>query len=163
MSLVSWLPTMGTRAESGQAPHPFTALQNEINRAFDQAFRGFDVPTFKPLDRLLAPAVDVKETAEGLEVAAELPGVDEKDLEVTVADGLLSIKAEKKLEETKDEKGYHLMERRYGTASRTIQLPFSPEADKVTASFEKGVLRIVVPRPAEAAEKIRRVPVKPAT
>ncbi len=162
MSLVSWFPALGARTGADPKTHPFTALQGEINRAFDQAFRGFDVPAFQPLDRLLSPAIDVKETADGLEVAAELPGVDEKDLDITVADGLLSIKAEKKLEETKDEKGYHLMERRYGTASRSIRLPFDPEIDKVTASFEKGVLRIVIPRPAEAAEKVRRIPVKPA-
>lgn len=136
-------------------------MQSELNRAFDEAFRGFDVAPFQPLDKLLSPAVDVKETTEGIEVAAELPGVDDKDLEITVADGVLTIKAEKKLEEAKDDKGYHLMERRYGTASRSIRLPFDPEAEKISASFEKGVLRIVVPRPAEAAEKVRRIPVKP--
>lgn len=161
MSLKSMLPSFMRSAELERAGNPFFGLQSEINRMFDDALRGFP-PSLAGMDKVLSPALDVKETDQGLEVSAELPGVEEKDLDVSIAEGLLTIKAEKRQEQKKEEKGYYLMERSYGTVSRSIRLPFDADPDKVSATFDKGVLKIAIPRPAEEQAKVRKIAVKPA-
>lgn len=161
MSFKSMLPSFMRSAELERAGHPFSSLQSEINRMFDDAFRGFP-SSFAGMDKVLSPALDVKETDQGLEVSAELPGVEEKDLDVSIAEGLLTIRAEKRQEQKKEEKGYYLMERSYGTVSRSIRLPFDADPDKVSATFDKGVLKIAIPRPGEEQAKVRKIAVKPA-
>jgi HSP20 family protein len=106
------------------------------------------------------PAIDVKETETGLTVTAELPGMSEQDVELSVEDDLLTIKGEKKSETTKDEKGWHVQERSYGAFVRTLQLPFAPKPEDVTAEFAKGVLTVTVPRPPEAAKPASRIAIK---
>lgn len=106
------------------------------------------------------PAIDVKETETGLAVTAELPGMSEQDVELTVEDDLLTIRGEKKTETTKDEKGWHVQERSYGAFTRTLQLPFSPKAEDVTAEFSKGVLTVTVPKPPELARPASRIAIK---
>jgi HSP20 family protein len=108
------------------------------------------------------PAIDVKETETGLTVTAELPGMTEQDVELSVDDDVLTIKGEKKSESTKDEKGWHVQERSYGSFVRTLQLPFSPKAEDVTAEFAKGVLSVTVPKPPEAAKPASRIEIKAA-
>jgi HSP20 family protein len=87
-------------------------------------------------------------------VTAELPGVDEKDIDLSLADGVLTIRGEKKTEreETDKDKNWHLTERSYGSFSRTIALPYDPDSAKVEAKFDKGVLRVRLPKPAEIAK-----------
>lgn len=162
MSFKSMLPSFMQGRDLERAGSPFFSLQTEINRMFDEALRGFPAPAFGNGDRVLSPAIDVKETEQGIELTAELPGVEEKDLEVSIVEDLLIIKAEKKQEQKKEEKGYYMMERSYGTVSRSIRLPFDADPDKVSASFDKGVLKIAVPRPAEEQAKVRKIAVKPA-
>lgn len=163
MSLKSILPSFARPTELERAGSPFFSLQSEINRMFDDAFRGFPAASsFGGLDKVLSPAIDVKETEQGLEVSAELPGIEEKDLDVSIVEDLLTIKAEKKQEQKKEEKGYYMMERSYGTVSRSVRLPFNADPDKVSASFDKGVLKIAIPRPADEQAKVRKIQVKPA-
>ena len=108
------------------------------------------------------PAIDVKETETGLTVTAELPGLSEQDVELSVDGDLLTIKGEKKSESTKDEKGWHVQERSYGAFVRSLHLPFAPKPDDVAAAFAKGVLTVTVPKPPEAAKPTSRIEIKSA-
>jgi HSP20 family protein len=162
MALRSLLPFRGGRSLDPTLD-PFFSLHRDVNRAFEDMFKGFG-PTQDTWggNAIAAPRIDVKETEKGLEVSAELPGVDEKDIELEIDDDVLTIKGEKKLEkEEKDEKtGYHLMERSYGSFARSIRLPYSVKPEAVTAEFNKGVLKVACPRPAEAVSASKRIPIK---
>jgi HSP20 family protein len=111
-----------------------------------------------------SPKVDIAESKDAIEVTAELPGVDEKDLDVTLANRMLTVRGEKK--STRDEqdkdKNWHVVERSYGSFSRTIPLPFDPDPAKVEAKFDKGVLHIHLPKPAEVAKKQQKIEIKKA-
>ena len=160
MNIRSLIPGAARTGDMTTSGNPFTALQREMNRMFDDAFRGvpgwFDTPAGGDW-RL---AVDVKETDKAIEVRADLPGVEEKDIDVTLADGRLTIKAEKKTETDKKEGGYHLMERSAGSFFRSLALPFAVEADKVTAVFDKGVLTLTLPKPPGVAAATKKIPIK---
>jgi HSP20 family protein len=109
----------------------------------------------------LSPKVDVAETEAGLELTAELPGFDEKDVSLEIHDGILTIKAEHKeeREEKDDKKHYHLVERSQGTFLRRLALPFEADAAKAAANLEKGLLKVVVPRLESEAQKPKTIPV----
>jgi HSP20 family protein len=106
--------------------------------------------------------VDVAETEKTLEVTAELPGVNEKEIDVSLAGDMLTIKAEKKSDKEEKTKDYHLVERSYGTFERSMQLPFKADATKIDANFDKGVLKLVIQKPAEAQTKLQKIEVKAA-
>jgi HSP20 family protein len=136
------------------------SLFREIEKTFDDFSRRSPLAGFTPFGNgMTAPKVDVSETKDGVEVAAELPGVDEKDIDVTLANGLLTIRGEKKAErdETDKDKNWRVVERTYGSFSRTIALPYEPDAAKVEAKFDKGVLRVRLPKPAEIAKKEKKI------
>jgi HSP20 family protein len=157
MNMLSLLPTFGRgRTLARPQGDPFLNLHRGINRLFDDAFRGFGVPE----TYATGPSIDVRETGKGLEVTAELPGVDEKDIDVTLANGALTIRGEKKHERDESEEGYHVMERSYGSFSRSIPLPFDVDDKSVSASFDKGVLRITLPKSPEAESHVRKIAVK---
>jgi HSP20 family protein len=105
------------------------------------------------------PRIDVSETDSELKIEAELPGVEEKDIEVVLSDGRLTIKGEKKAEKEEKKKDYHLVERSYGSFARSIGLPFEADSDKVKASFSKGVLTVTVPKPPEVKAKEKKIQV----
>ncbi|TDQ78961.1 HSP20 family protein [Dongia mobilis] len=150
----------------GVAPRPERndplAWRGEFDRLFDDMFKGFGALPSVWGEGAAAPKIDVKETDAGIEVTAELPGVDEKDVTVELADDLLTIRGEKKMERKEEdkEKGYHLMERSYGSFQRSLRLPYACPGEKVEAEFNKGVLRITCPRPAEVAAKTRKIDIK---
>lgn len=152
-------------ARRGDAPmDPFGALHREMDRLFEDFSRG------QPWRSLwgetgaataLRPVIDIDEGDDGtLTVTAELPGIDEKDIEVQLDDTMLTIRGEKKVEREEDKKNRHVSERSYGAFARSISLPFEADPEKVTARFDKGVLTVTVPRPAEAKAKTRRINVK---
>ena len=124
---------------------------------FDWAFDGFDLPDIFRSEKALTPAFDISETANEIHVKAELPGVDAKEIDITVTGDLLTIKGEKK--EEKEEKGqnFHRRERRYGSFSRSFRLPVEVKADSIDAGYKDGVLTVTMPK-AEA-EKARRIEV----
>jgi len=133
---------------------PFLALHREVNRLFDDAFRGFDTPAL--FGRLPSwPHLEISETEKELHVAAELPGLEEKDVEVLLADGVLTIRGEKK-SETED-KERQFSERFYGRFERQIPLGAEVEADKVEASFKNGVLSVTLPKSEAAETKAKRI------
>jgi HSP20 family protein len=139
-----------------------TAWRGEFDRLFDDMFKGLGSLPSVWGEGVAVPRIDIKETREGIEVTAELPGVDEKDVEVELVDDLLTIRGEKKIERTDEnkDKGYHVMERSYGSFQRAIRLPYAAENEKVLAEFGKGVLKVNCPRPAEIAAKTRRIDIK---
>jgi HSP20 family protein len=159
--LIPWSRN-GSRAPSlfreGPAS-PFLALHREVNRLFDETFRNFDVPSqFGPslFGRLPSwPSLEISETDKEFRVAAELPGLEEKDVEVLLVDGVLTIRGEKKAEV--EDKERQFSERFYGRFERQIPLGAEVEADKVEASFKNGVLGVTLPKSATAETKVKRI------
>ncbi|HYF09838.1 MAG TPA: Hsp20/alpha crystallin family protein [Acetobacteraceae bacterium] len=139
---------------------PFGTLQREINRVFDEVFRGVGAPAGGAVS--FAPSIDVHETPKGLEITAELPGCSEKDIQLNLEGDLITIAGEKAGERREEREGMRLSERSYGSFRRSFRLPFVPEQDKVTATFDKGVLTIELPRPAQAQPASNRIPIRGA-
>ena len=132
---------------------PFARLQREMNRLLDDAFRGFEAPA---LWSRQWPNLDVEETDRGYRITAELPGVDEQDVEVAFNDGVLTIRGEKRSEN--EDKGRRVSERYYGRFERHITLR-DVDDSQASARFDKGVLTIELPRSAQAQERVRRIPI----
>lgn len=121
-------------------------------RMFDlDPFRGFDVPPAGV--NLLSPRVDLTEADGTFELTAELPGMDENDIEVTIDSDMLTIKGEKTEEHAEKEKNYHLTERRYGAFQRSFRLPPNVDTAAIKADFDKGVLKITMPKTEESKPK----------
>lgn len=138
----------------------FSSLQREMNKLFDHAWRGFD-SSAELKNVSLSPQVDIRENAESYEIVAELPGVDQKDVDLEMNDQTLVLKGEKKIDkEDKNRKGYRLQERYYGSFMRSFVLPADVQSDKVSASFDKGILTILLPRNANPAAKVKKIEVK---
>ncbi|HOO00352.1 MAG TPA: Hsp20/alpha crystallin family protein [Syntrophales bacterium] len=141
--------------------HPFLSLQREMNRLFDDFFRGAGMPSlFEGEGGRFYPSVDVRDAEGEIIVQAELPGMDDKDIEVLLTDNALTIKGEKKEEKEDKGKGYYHMERTFGAFSRTIPLPGGVDTKKAEAKFKKGVLTISLPKTEEAKAKVKKIAVK---
>jgi len=156
MSLRDLTPFRGGRRPA----HPLRSLHDEMDRVFDDFLRGF--PALGEAWGGGAPSLDVSETDAAIEVSAELPGVDEKDVDVTLANGVLSIKGEKKAEKEEKGKSFHRVERSYGSFARSVTLPADVDADKVKAEFSKGVLKVTLPKKADGGGNTRKIAIKAA-
>jgi HSP20 family protein len=143
---------------------PLQALQSGINSVFEDFWRGFDLPTAwrGGLGSDRSPKVDVRETDKEVQVVAELPGLNEADIEVGVAEGALTIRGEKKEERESKEKGYILHERTFGQFERVVPLPDGLDIDAAVATFKNGVLTVKIPKTAEAKDAARRITVRAA-
>ncbi|WP_409720417.1 Hsp20/alpha crystallin family protein [Pseudorhodoplanes sp.] len=146
-----------------QQGEPLRSLQNDINRAFDNFWRGFDLlwPSTSSWS-ISMPSVDLSETDKEIEVTAELPGMDEKDIDVSLAEGILTIRGEKKSEIEKKEKDYYLQERTFGSVERVIPLPDTVDLDSANATFKNGVLTVKFAKKPEAAAATKRITVRRA-
>lgn len=131
----------------------FTTLQREMNRLFDDTWRG-RVPAETPL------RLDVKEDEKTFHVTADLPGLAEKDVEVTFDDGTLTIRGEKKIERDEKKDTWHVVERFSGSFARQLVLPTSIDAEKIEANFDKGVLTVTLPKMPEEQAKARKIEIK---
>jgi HSP20 family protein len=134
---------------------PFRALQQDMERMFGQFGRG--APSFS---ELRFPALDVTEADDALEVTAELPGVNKENVDVSIVNGMLTIKGEKKSEKEDKQENAYVLERSYGSFSRSIPLPFELGSSDVDASFKDGVLKIRIPRPPEAKQETKKIEIK---
>lgn len=134
---------------------PVGALVNGFFRGWPQATSDLDEPT---VTRGWVPAVDIRETAEGFSLTAELAGLAKKDIEISLDNGLLTLRGERTLAEDADKDDFRRIERSYGSFERTFRLPTGIDASKVEASFENGLLTLTVPK-AEAA-KARTIKLK---
>jgi len=153
----SYLPSL-----FGRDDDPFGSLFREVQKTFEDFSRRSPLSGFG--SDMLAPRIDIAESKDAIDLTAELPGVDEKDVDVTLADGVLTIRGEKKAErdEKNKDKNWHVVERSYGSFSRTISLSFDPDSAKVEAKFDKGVLHVHLPKPAEVAKKQQKIEIKKA-
>ena len=138
---------------------PFGSLRREMERLFEDFSRDFGWGLPATTGMAMAPRVDVSETDTELKIEAELPGIDEKDVEVVLSDGRLTIKGEKKQEKEEKKKDYHMVERSYGSFARSIALPFEADPAKVKATFAKGVLTVTVPKPPQVKAKQKKIAV----
>lgn len=147
-----------------QGVSPFRALQDEV----DRMLHAFSLPQMQwsTGDAAAAGAlglrVDIGETENEIHIKADLPGVEEKDVEVTLEDDMLRLRAEKKSEQERGDKTWRVVERSCGTFERTIRVPAGVDPEKVSAAFANGVLTITLPKPPEAKSAVRRISVKPA-
>jgi HSP20 family protein len=145
---------------------PLAAIRDEVERIFEDAWRGFGGGGARPLRRveaalgIAAPAIDLVEAEGEYRVSAELPGLEAKDVELSVSDDMLTIRGEKR--ETKEQATgtYVFAERRFGAFQRALRLPPGVDQEKVSASFDKGVLTVTLPKTAAAAERQRRVEIR---
>jgi len=161
MKVRSLLPDIvrKSRADNG---HPFYSLQREMNSLFDNFFRGYDLAprSFAGGTGIFSPSIDIKENDKEFIIKAELPGVEEKDIDVTVTNDSVTIKGEKKEEKEDKDKNYYYMERSYGFFSRVIPLEAEIEANKTEASFKNGILNIKILKNQGAKVKGTKIPVK---
>ena len=172
---VTKMPVKSAAKESelaGGEWSPLASLRREIDRLFD------DLGTWRhPVGRTLfdvepfwrgelsfgkAPAVDIAEREKEYEITAELPGMDEKNIDVKFADGILAIKGEKTEEREEKKRDYYLSERRFGSFHRSFRVPDGVDADKIQASFKNGVLTVTLPKSAEAQKQERKIAISKA-
>ena len=165
-----------TEKSTAAAPapwRPFEHLRREVDRLFHDFNGGFWRPSPRsffdvaPLGRTeqtwpTIPAVDVGETDRGYEIKAELPGMDEKNIEVKLADGVLTIKGEKQEEKEEKQKDYYLQERSFGSFQRSFEVPDNVDTNKIEANFKNGVLTLNLPKTAEAQKPAKTIEVKAA-
>jgi HSP20 family protein len=144
---------------------PFLSLHREMNRLFDDVFRGATLPTVSgsqgqgDVGNFVNASMNVSETDKVLRITAELPGVTEQDIEVSLDDDVLTIRGEKKFERKDDKENFHFVERSYGTFQRSLRLPYTINPEQVQASFENGVLTVTVPKTGRQ-ERSRRIQVQ---
>ncbi|MDN3513186.1 MAG: Hsp20/alpha crystallin family protein [Candidatus Brocadia sp.] len=129
-----------------------SSMQEEMNRMFDRFFRGGDLAEFGVAGTWVPP-LDLSETADKVTVKAEIPGMDPKEIDISIQGDTLTIKGEKKEEKEEKGKNYYRMERRYGSFSRSIDLPASVDSNKVTAECKNGVLEITMQKKEEVKPK----------
>lgn len=154
-------PSQGS-AVTPQSWRPFESLRREIDHLFEDFDRGFWRRPFRLPDVAWSatPAVDFIEKDDSFELTAELPGLDEKNIEVKLSNGGLTIKGEKQEEKEEKKKDYHLHERSFGSFERYLSLPDGVDTDKIEANFKKGVLKVTLPKRPEARKAEKKIEVK---
>jgi HSP20 family protein len=161
--LLPWARKDEPAEVKGAEQNPIAALQRDMNRAFEsfwsEASRSFGG---RAGSDDAVPRSDVVETDSGVEVSIELPGLDEKEVEVTLTDEALTIRGEKKVERREEKRGYYVSERSYGSIYRSIPLPAGVDSDRAEATFRNGVLTVRLPQSPEAKTKVKKIAVKPA-
>jgi HSP20 family protein len=145
--------------------NPFTELHRQMNTLFDDFFRGFEAPDWSASRglaksfRSVAPRIDVSEDDEEITVEADLPGLDDKDIDVSLDGNVLTIAGEKSQEREEKKKDYRVMERSYGSFRRSVTLPEGIDRDHVKAHFKKGVLNVTIPKTEKAKSERKKIDV----
>jgi HSP20 family protein len=166
--------TQEKKADRPTEWRPFESLRREVDRLFEDFQVGswrspfgrtaFDVQPFwrGEISWGKAPAVDIVDKEKAYEITAELPGMDESNIDVKFSDGTLTITGEKKDEKEEKKKDYYLSERRYGSFQRSFGVPDGVDADKIEATFKNGVLSVTLPKTAEAQKSEKKIAIKKA-
>lgn len=159
-------------SEAASPWYSFDALRREVDRLFEDFGNGSWLrptgaassiePLFRRQFGWRLPAVDVVEADKAIEITAELPGMDGKGLDVTLNNGRLVIRGEKRAEKDEADKGYHLHERQFGSFERSFAVPDDVDADKIEAVFDKGILKVTLPRTTRLAATEKKITVKAA-
>ena len=137
----------------------FDSMRREMDRLWDSLYEG-TVERRAGEDSVWLPSVDISETKNDVVVKAELPGMDPKDIDITLSDGHLMIKGQKKHEKEEKDEDYHFVERSYGSFVRAVHLPKEVKHDKISASYKNGVLKVVLPKSEEAKTKELKIKVE---
>ena len=158
-SIIPWKKEQRALARRPSDGDPFVQLQSRMNSLFDDFFGPPGSSLWAGDGGAFMPQIDVSETGKEVRVTAELPGLDEKDLDVSVTENVLTIKGEKKVEKEAEEGDYYHSERSYGYFNRAIQLPPGIDAGQAKAKFKKGVLKVTIPKKPEAHASHRKIEV----
>jgi len=130
--------------------HPLALMERDMNRMFDEFFSGFGLaPTWETGWNAFSPQVDIVDSEKEIKVSVELPGLDEKDIEVTLSHDMLTISGEKHQEKEDKGKNYYRIERSYGSFKRAIPIPCEVKTEAIDATFKNGVLNVILPKAAE--------------
>lgn len=156
--LIPWVRKDSAPESKSGDGNPIATLQREMNQVFESFWNRFGHLEW-PWGSGEARS-DMVETDNAIEISIELPGMEMKDIELTVTDDMLTLKGEKRIERQEEKRGYYLSERSYGAIYRTIPLPPGVDGDKAQASFKNGVLTIRLPQTPEAQAKVKRIEVK---
>jgi len=148
MTMRSLTPYRPRSMEPFRSASPFLSFYRQANRLFEDVFREFD-ETREGMGSMLAPTVDVIQTEHDVRISAELPGVKEEDVDVSIDNDVLTIRAEKRIERDEEKDTRHVSERAFGTFQRSLRLPQSIDPDQVHAHFDHGVLTVTLPRTAQ--------------
>lgn len=135
-----------------------TTLREEMDQLWNRFFGEW--PSMEPSRGEWAPSLDVSETKDNIVVKAEVPGMDAKDIDISLANDALTVKGEKKQEKEEKDENYHRVERSYGGFSRSVRLPKDVQSDKIKASYKNGVLKITLPKSEEAKKKEIKIKVE---
>jgi HSP20 family protein len=150
-------------------PDVWQSFRSEMDRLFDRFGAGFGFPSLRRMFDVESPwrgsfsfsmAIDMSEDEKAYKISAELPGIDSKDIDVSVTGDMLVLKGEKRQEKEEKDKNYHFSERAYGSFQRAFELPASVDRGKIAADFSKGVLTITLPKTAEAQQPTKKIAVK---
>jgi len=157
--LIPWNREKENAILKSDSDHPIISMQKEMNRMFDNFSKSlFNNSSFSSeTSSTITPKIDVVENEKEIKVTAELPGMEEKDIEVSFSRDTLMIKGEKKAEKEEKKEDYYFMERSYGTFQRAIPVSAGVDRDKVEASFKNGVLKVALPKTEEAQKEVRKV------
>ncbi len=162
--LIPWKRPRGEALARRETVQPFAELHRRMDDLFDAFLRDFDDPFRGPAampgfrdEAMLAPSVDVSETDGEVQVTADLPGLTEEDVEVTLDDNVLTIRGEKRQDREEKKRNWHVVERSYGRFQRSIPMPTGLEQDKVKANFKNGVLTVTLPKAPDAGSKKRTI------
>lgn len=149
---------------------PFDQLHQDMDRLFDNLWRGIGLPSRwgyeavlpRLAGSLLKPTLDIGSTEKAYNISVEIPGADEKDVQIELQNGNLTIRGEKKQEKEENGKNYYRRERSYGAFQRVLSLPEDVDVDGISAAFKKGVLRITLPRKAMARSDVKQIEIREA-
>ena len=152
-------------------PETWHLFRSDMDRLFDRFARGFGLPSLRNIADLeppwrsfvlSAPPIDMSEDDGAYKISAELPGLDAKDVEVSVSGDRLVVKGEKRQQQEEKNKNYYLSERTYGSFERSFELPVSVDRGKIAADFSRGVLTITMPKTAEIQKQQKKIEIKSA-
>jgi len=149
MSIIRWRPG-----------RELSTIRDEVNRLFDDFFSGLPERRRELLEGEWLPSVDIAETDDSVVVKAELPGVEQNDVSITIVNDVLTLKGEKKEEKEINKENYHRVERSYGSFQRSLSLPTGVQSDKTKATYKDGVLTITIPKAEEAKPKTIKINVE---
>ena len=167
-------PVEVKKAAPARTPDVWQSFRGEMDRLFDRFAGGFGLPAFRRMFDIepawrtessfsfSAPAVDVTEDDKAYTITAELPGLEEKNIDVAVSGDMLTLKGEKRYEKDEQDKNRYMSERAYGSFQRSFALPDGVDRDKIAADLSKGVLTITLPKTAEAQKPQKKIEVKTA-
>lgn len=150
---------------AGLGRDPFASFRREMDRLFDDFFAPAEPRSFASpgtAEHVMSPSIDIDETDQAYKLSVELPGIDPNDVELDLRDNTLTLRGEKRSERREGDGGRRYTERSYGRFERTIALPTEVDAEKVEASYENGVLKVTLPKNAQARDKSRRIEIRGA-